>query len=159
MKKEASRFKKRDMHDACSAENASSYYFIMSWGFTSVHVSTTCFILLLHTSYSMCMYLYSACFSGSYIHLMSTTQLDRSRSPTMPCILLSCPLHSWMLPLANNAMHSPSSYTSHVHYAVGSLPLANNAMHSPSWRAGASQPSRTAGSDFSIMCAAHKTRA
>ena len=33
----------------------------------------------------------SACFSGSvysYIHLMSTTQLDRSRSPTMPCILL-----------------------------------------------------------------------
>ena len=44
---------------------------------------------LLHTSYSMCMYLYSACFSGSYIHLMSTTQqLDRSRSPTMPCILL-----------------------------------------------------------------------
>ena len=23
-------------------------------------------------------------------------------------------------------------YTSHVHYAVGSLPLANNAMHSPS---------------------------
>ena len=27
-------------------------------------------------------------FIGSYIHLMSTTQLDRSRSPTMPCILL-----------------------------------------------------------------------
>ena len=46
---------------------------------------------MLHTSYSMCMYLVSACFSGSvysYIHLMSTTQLDRSRSPTMPCILL-----------------------------------------------------------------------
>ena len=62
---------------------------------------------MLHTSYSMCMYIPSACFSGSV-------------------------------------------YTSHVHYAVGSLPLANNAMHSPSWRAGASQPSRTAGSDFSI---------
>ena len=30
----------------------------------------------------------SACLSGSYIHLMCTTQLDRSRSPTMPCILL-----------------------------------------------------------------------
>ena len=32
-----------------------------------------------------------ACFSGrvfSYTHLMSTTQLDRSHSPTMPCILL-----------------------------------------------------------------------
>ena len=32
-----------------------------------------------------------ACRSGcvySYIHLMSTTQLDRSRSPAMPCILL-----------------------------------------------------------------------
>ena len=46
---------------------------------------------MLHTSYSMCMYIPSACFSGSvysYIHLMSTTQLDRSRSPTMPCILL-----------------------------------------------------------------------
>ena len=27
-------------------------------------------------------------FIRSYIHLMSTTQLDRSRSPTMPCILL-----------------------------------------------------------------------
>ena len=46
---------------------------------------------MLHTSYSMCMYIPSACFSGSvysYIHLMFTTQLDRSRSPTMPCILL-----------------------------------------------------------------------
>ena len=27
-------------------------------------------------------------FIHSYIHLMSTAQLDRSRSPTMPCILL-----------------------------------------------------------------------
>ena len=27
-------------------------------------------------------------FIRSYIHLMSTRQLDRSRSPTMPCILL-----------------------------------------------------------------------
>ena len=47
---------------------------------------------MLHTSYPTCMYLRSrACFSGrvySYRHLMSTTQLDRSRSPTMPCILL-----------------------------------------------------------------------
>ena len=46
----------------------------------------------LRTSYSMCMYLRQpACPSGrvySYIHLMSITQLDRSRSPAMPCILL-----------------------------------------------------------------------
>ena len=89
---------------------------------------------MLHTSYSMCMYIPSACFSGSVIHLMSTTQLDRSRSPTMPCILLV-----------------------YISFAVGSLPLrlANNTMHSPSWRAGASQPSRTTGSDFSITGAAH----
>ena len=42
-------------------------------------------------------------FIRSYIHLMSTTQLDRSRSPTMPCILLvyrkSLPD---VRPLANN---------------------------------------------------------
>ena len=44
---------------------------------------------MLHTSYPTCMYLRSrVCFSGRYRHLMSTTQLDRSRSPTMPCILL-----------------------------------------------------------------------
>ena len=47
---------------------------------------TSCCIL-----HSPCACTYSACFSGSvysYIHLMSTTQLDRFRSPTMPCILL-----------------------------------------------------------------------
>ena len=72
-------------HDACIAENVSSY--IISWGFTSC----ACLDYMLYTSCSMCMYIPSACFSGSvysYIHLMSTTQLDRSRSPTMPCILL-----------------------------------------------------------------------
>ena len=46
---------------------------------------------MLHTSYSMCMYLLLASqdvFIRSYIHLMSTAQLDRSRWPIMPCILL-----------------------------------------------------------------------
>ena len=44
---------------------------------------------MLDTSYTMCIYLVLASHEVfSYIHLMSTTQLDRSRSPTMPCILL-----------------------------------------------------------------------
>ena len=44
---------------------------------------------MLRTSYSMCMYLLASqdVFIRSYIHLMSTTQLDRSRSPTMPLVL------------------------------------------------------------------------
>ena len=56
-----------------------------------VHVSTTCFIhhaayfiLRVHVPRITCLLLRTY----SYIHLMSTTQLDRSRSPTMPCILL-----------------------------------------------------------------------
>ena len=49
---------------------------------------------MLRTSYSTCACTYDNLlasqdvFIRSYIHLMSTTQLDRSRSPTMPCIHL-----------------------------------------------------------------------
>ena len=67
---------------------------------------------LLHTSYSMCMYLYSACFSGSYIHLMSTTQLDRSRSPTMPRILL---VISTTLLYSDSCSGHQSVYWPHTH--------------------------------------------
>ena len=58
-----------------------------------MHVSTTCF--LLHAAYFIL-----------HVHV-----------PTITSLLLRMCLYL---------------YTSHVHYAVGSLPLANNAMHSPS---------------------------
>ena len=52
-----------------------------------VHVWTTCFILYFilheHIPTINCLLLRT-----DFINLMSTTQLDRSRSPTMPCIHL-----------------------------------------------------------------------
>ena len=41
-------------------------------------------------------------------------------------------LHSPCVCTYNNVLAFQDLYTSHVHYAVGALPLANNAMHSPS---------------------------
>ena len=84
---------------------------------------------LLHTSYSMCMYIPSACFSGSvynYIHLMSTTQLDRSRSPTMPCILLvlyrSVYIHTY---IHVHIQHGTSMQHGGWHLSVG-VPIMYN---------------------------------
>ena len=59
--------------------------------------------------HSMCMsqlhalYIHHAAYFIPHVHV-----------PTITCLLLR------------------TLYTSHVHYTVGSLPLANNAMHSPS---------------------------
>ena len=67
----------RATHDACIAENVSSYISELLYRVVAslhVHVSTTC---MLHTSYSMCMYLVLA---------------------SQEAIYISCVLRSWIAP-------------------------------------------------------------